>query len=343
MHSNSFSKFIKELFREYNNSNISYLIIRNYENYPDKIGGDIDISIKKNQQKKALKIFRKVSEKFNFCIIKVLKYPHMIGIKILDPNLIGKGRSFLAFDFFYGFTYRGLEYLDFNMVWEQRKIYKNFYVVNELSSQIITLIHYLLYNNNIPSKYRPLIKIYLNKNIDLNSKYNFPVRYIIQKLKEINFNWDLLLEHRKEFLKLLLIYNFNKNIMNIFIILFEFPICYFKKIFNLTKIILIINSSENNAHEKKINLLIDWINNEHIFSKYTTILKNFNLSILITILNITIREGFVILLHNKNIKYIKQLFSLLGYTVIFDSNSSMSVEKLKNEILKKIYLSNCVD
>jgi hypothetical protein len=70
--------FLNIIFDTFNNENINYCVMRNYETLPDEIGNDVDFLINIFDKDKVINLLQRISQKFNYKLInKVDRFGHL--------------------------------------------------------------------------------------------------------------------------------------------------------------------------------------------------------------------------------------------------------------------------
>lgn len=168
-----------ETFLSYLNDNFNYCILRNYEEYPEKMGNDIDILVEEND--------------INNLLINLEKY--FVENKLLY-KIKAKNKSFLSIICFYEsfnktietihidiwikIEWRGIEWINTKYILKNKIKYKNFYVPCNGCEVAITVFKELIVNGIVKEKYyNPLTsKIINDKSNFINSLYNSMGKYV---------------------------------------------------------------------------------------------------------------------------------------------------------------------
>jgi len=139
--------------------NIPFGILRNYENYPDKFGNDVDMLVPQEFLSKIDKLFQQVSRELNaffwdFCKdISKISMSRAIFIWDKDGQING-----LSFDFIYRLKILEKDYLETETVLQKRKAFKNFYILDE-ESEFFHILIYGMFAPDLVHRQRYALKI----------------------------------------------------------------------------------------------------------------------------------------------------------------------------------------
>lgn len=153
------SIFLDIFLNDLDLKNIKYCIERNYEHYPNKITGDVDIIILPSDLEKILKILLINAKKLKWKEFLVYKNENASYVGFFKDDV--KNRFVIAFEFFCGGVYKGLEFLSPTKILKKRELHKKVWKPCDSHELILTLFHHLLYNGKVYSKYRKkIIRLY---------------------------------------------------------------------------------------------------------------------------------------------------------------------------------------
>lgn len=147
---------------------IDYLLIRNFENYPKTITGDIDLMIRPQNARRIGAVLSQAANDGGWRIARVIRRSFVISFVAFCPKLPPQRRHHLSFDCFINASWYGLDYLPFNIAWQRRQRLAGMWCLSDSDSALATLIHYLLYNKEVPEKYRSRISENLESSDDGN-------------------------------------------------------------------------------------------------------------------------------------------------------------------------------
>lgn len=163
-------------FRECNNQNISYCVLRNYEGLPSQTGRDIDILIDNSHINQVDEIIKKVSTEFGWFIFlnkKEESHYYYTLCRETEPFIIN-------FDFQFDFRYCDIKYFDGNAVLKNRRQYKLFFIPPVGFEAVTLFLNSVLAKRFVKYSYRDLILKSYNANPE---KFNdFLVRIVGQDL-----------------------------------------------------------------------------------------------------------------------------------------------------------------
>jgi hypothetical protein len=116
---------VEEFFSALNKQNISYVVLRNYENLPYDVGNDLDILIDKSEIKQVNEILLDIFQKFNLFIKKNhIRFSYQ-GIYI--ESLLFKEFN-LQIDLYTSLVKGWIKYSNGKVILQNRVKYKGFYI-----------------------------------------------------------------------------------------------------------------------------------------------------------------------------------------------------------------------
>lgn len=153
MNINNFaSHLIEDLFKNFSQKNIDYIVLRNYELLPlDNESKDVDILVSPEQKDDTIKILKDTAKANGYKCIWINPLDYLVGfvfIKIIDNNIYS-----VKLDIFDGFKWRGNFYLDHKVILNSATSYNNFSVPIKVHESFIMIIYYILYAREIKNKY----------------------------------------------------------------------------------------------------------------------------------------------------------------------------------------------
>jgi hypothetical protein len=154
-HEHSANSFLKHILDGLDKAEISYCVERNYQDYPTRITGDVDLLVSAEDLHSAvLKTFQ---------IAKAQNWKPYISHKTSQSAHIGfyadlyPKRFVLVVEFFVGGSWRGFCFLNAKRVLKSKEKYGLIWKPHSSHEAIITLVHHLLYNDKVYEKYRESI------------------------------------------------------------------------------------------------------------------------------------------------------------------------------------------
>lgn len=145
-------KLFLTTFLSYLNNNFNYCILRNYEEYPEKMGNDIDILI---EDEKVKNIINKLEKYFNENeLLYKIKTKNNTFLSIIcfyesDDESIES----IQIDIWTKIMWRGIEWIDVKYILNTKIKYKDFYVPCEGCEVAITVFKELVANGIVKEKY----------------------------------------------------------------------------------------------------------------------------------------------------------------------------------------------
>ena len=152
---NDAKQFLKIIFNFLNKKKINYCVERNYEKYPKKITGDVDLILDKKKIKSVSNQIIKIAKKNGWLlyqknITNINSYTSFV--KKNFPN-----RFVFTLEIYSDASWKGFNYLDGDKILKEKIKYKNLFKPSALHEAVITFFHHYLYNFQVPAKYRKKI------------------------------------------------------------------------------------------------------------------------------------------------------------------------------------------
>jgi len=135
---------------------VPYVLVRNYEGYPDCLTGDVDLYVPLEQVVERLESLRKVIEELGWVLAHQVLRPWVLVMQAIKVESKGD-RGILVFEFFDRFQWLGFEYLAFDTVVRHTSLYNGFATLPPAVGYMITVCHYFFWVGFLPSKYRRAI------------------------------------------------------------------------------------------------------------------------------------------------------------------------------------------
>lgn len=146
------SLLLAGIFEWLDKENIKYCVERNYQGYPTRLTGDLDLVVSDHQVEKAAEGITTLAKRMGWVC-----YQDHIWVKSaylgLAKSIFPKRFAFTV-ELFAGARWRGLPYLPASEVLEQRLKYGITWRPRPSHQAVITSVHHLLYNDHVPEKYR---------------------------------------------------------------------------------------------------------------------------------------------------------------------------------------------
>jgi len=158
---NDAKQFLKIIFNFLNKKKINYCIERNYENYPKKITGDVDLIVDKKKIKSVSNQIIKIAKKNGWMlyqknITNINSYTSFV--KKNFPN-----RFVFTLEIYSDASWKSFNYIDGDKILKEKIKYKNLFIPSAIHEAVITFFHHYLYNFEVPTKYRKKILKLISK------------------------------------------------------------------------------------------------------------------------------------------------------------------------------------
>ena len=165
MNNNIASDFLVNIFKKFKNESIEYVVLRNYEKLPfDNDSKDVDILIKPSTIDNTLNLILKEAKELGYSCIWLNPLDYLVGLvlaKVKDGAIYS-----VKIDLFIGLKWRGIEYINSDLILSKQIPYKEFFVPSKESEAFIMILYYTLYAKGIRDKYLNHIYCYATNNID---------------------------------------------------------------------------------------------------------------------------------------------------------------------------------
>lgn len=144
----AYSDLLIPFFNQLNDS-VIYVILRNYEDLPERVGNDLDILIEKKDVKKFEEILLSQKDKHWFILSKIPR--QNLVTYILYTNYNSKP-EYLKIDVALGISTFGICYISANAILENRKLYNFFYIPSPDDEFLVSFFQYFLYTGKVKAK-----------------------------------------------------------------------------------------------------------------------------------------------------------------------------------------------
>lgn len=165
MNNNIASDFLVNIFKKFKKKSIEYVILRNYEKLPyDNDSKDVDILIKACTIDNTLNLILKEAKELGYNCIWLNPLDYLVGLVLakIENGIIYS----IKIDLFIGLKWRGIEYINSDLILSKKIPYKEFFVPSKESEAFIMIMYYILYAKGIRDKYLNHIYCYATNNID---------------------------------------------------------------------------------------------------------------------------------------------------------------------------------
>ena len=241
------SIFLKDLFNMLEEDNVDYLVLRGYQNLPEKYSHDIDFSvINENELTSFFNVLHNLSDKYNFTISR-----DVVRVGLLKVFL-HFGNEILKIDVFCSFSYGGLEYINIDDLHNSKRKSPTNISIPSLNYELaISLLKEILHNSRIRKDKIGLLRTQYNK-----TTFNLPFIKYFSKKKIDNISTSLFSNDKLIFRKVAFSCRFNLFFMNIklkglFCVLYNMMNFALIKYYNKSKYDkIIINKIQNENYRK---------------------------------------------------------------------------------------------
>ena len=165
MNNNIASDFLVNIFKKFKKNSIEYVILRNYEKLPyDNDSTDVDILIKACTIDNTFNLILKEAKELGYNCIWLNPLDYLVGLVLakIENGIIYS----IKIDLFIGLKWRGIEYINSDLILSKQIPYKEFFVPSKESEAFIMIMYYILYAKGIRDKYLNHIYCYATNNID---------------------------------------------------------------------------------------------------------------------------------------------------------------------------------
>jgi hypothetical protein len=321
----SASALLSAIFEWFDKTDHLYCVQRNYQGYPDKLTGDVDLVVAHDQAASIADELRNIAKKLGWaCYIKHAwnNTAHLGFYKPVYPN-----RFVLVIDLFAGCGWHGIIYLSASDVLYHRIRYGITWCPLPAHQAIITLIHHLLYNGFVPSKYRQEIISLVSE--DTESFSQFLSQSFGDKLTKLVLNsifdgdWEIL-SRKVSYFKISLVLRASKTP----IVLAKTLLKGYDSFCNIPEgVVLLVVDDDFRRRKKLCNALLDTANRWHLFLpplrkivNYNMILFSKNIPNEVRLALRIIRRGGVAILGCNMASDIDLTLSIPTYKIIYAKN-----------------------
>ncbi len=213
-------EILLQLFKNLNANDVTYGVLRGYENLPEEVYNDIDFGVSKSQINLFFHIVEETLEGFE------LKEVHYLRKDVLYQKYFynSKTNRHLHIDVWCEFSYKGLRYLNFDSALNSNIYYKNIRVLNNSYEVSLSFLKEFLHMGKLRQDKATLLGEKLSKASNkLNpvksyfseSSHNFFIKSIQTRLFELK-------EYRNKYILKLFIANIRKHGFYCFINIFRY-------------------------------------------------------------------------------------------------------------------------
>lgn len=189
------SVFLKDLFNSLKKDKVNYLVLRGYQDLPQKYSHDIDFSvINESELTSFFNVIHVLSKKYNYSISRDVVRVGLLKI------FLHFGTEILKIDVFCSFSYGGLEYFNIEDLHNSKRNSPSNISIPCLSYELsISLLKELLHNSRIRKDKVTLLRYQYNK-----KTFDKPFKKYFSNNNIVNLSNSLFLGEKLIFKKLAL-------------------------------------------------------------------------------------------------------------------------------------------
>src|SRR5438046_3054385 len=135
------------------NHDVPYVLVRNYEGYPEALTGDVDVYVPLERVTERLDALRQVIRELGWVLVQEVQRPWVLVLRAAHMHSSGE-RGILVFEFFNRFQWLGFEYFPFDTVVRLAVTHNGFRVLPPVAGYSVTICHYFFWVGFLPSKYQ---------------------------------------------------------------------------------------------------------------------------------------------------------------------------------------------
>lgn len=154
---------VRDLFLACNQAEITYAVLRGYEGLPQVIGNDIDLGVSEDHLEHFLALLRSVASQHEYgCEVDLYRQ------NVLKMHLVRSADgTVVKVDVWWGFKYRGLEYMDIGDLLSSRQRYGDLFFVPLAQHEVaLSFLKELLHMKRIRSDKISLLRAKQNAQFD---------------------------------------------------------------------------------------------------------------------------------------------------------------------------------
>ena len=258
------ASFLVSILGWLDHEEILYCVERNYQGYPDRLTGDVDLVVPDGQVAEIARGILDIANNSGWQCYQehTWEKASYLGFE----KAIYPGRFALTIELFAGAHWHGMAYLTSSIILKNRIRHGITWKPHPAHQVIITTIHHLLYNGTVPKKYREEVLLLLANNSDRFIDDLSPVfghslaKFALQSI--VNSAWDELAKKVKKYRKVLLSASAKRPIESV-------PTMFrgFMAVRKIPEgIVLLVYGDDYKERETLCNLLLNVADCWHIFN-----------------------------------------------------------------------------
>ncbi|HOX56956.1 MAG TPA: hypothetical protein P5205_12215 [Candidatus Paceibacterota bacterium] len=159
------SQLVTAVFRAWQQANINFLVLRNYESLPHFTTNDIDVLVDAAQLHQAEQVLRHAASKVGFRLHNRVEFA-TLALFLSSPQTNAQAH----FDLFTSLKWRGFDYLS-SQGFLQRKVCRDLFAIPHPADETATkLMASLIYTGKVKEKYKAAITAGFKAQLDLTTE-----------------------------------------------------------------------------------------------------------------------------------------------------------------------------
>lgn len=160
MLNNSFKKSIfTDMVTIFNRERIPFCVLRNYEDYPEHMSGDLDVLVSNESLSRVKDCVREIARMHDAQVWDCSGDGSSTRMPLTVFRAERERIEALNLDFFHKMEIFGVAYADVESVLERKRPYKDFYVLDEQTEFLHVLVHGIYYSADFDHRIRYVKKI----------------------------------------------------------------------------------------------------------------------------------------------------------------------------------------
>lgn len=150
------SELLAGILHGLNQAGIPYVVMRNYDNYPLMVTGDVDLVVRPGDGTRAREEILRAGHSLGWRAFSERSRGYLTYLGLCKP--VYPERSVLVLETFAGGHWYCFPYLAAGRILARRRQYSDFWIPSACHEASLTLFHHLLWNRRVPAKYRSRIR-----------------------------------------------------------------------------------------------------------------------------------------------------------------------------------------
>lgn len=146
------SELLRVVLARLEERDVAYAVMRNFEEYPRKLTGDVDVVCRPESIRAAADAIEVVGREYGWKTFLRFARPYVEYIGLCRP--VCPYRSVLVVEIFRGGTWYGLDFLTAEDVLKRRQRVNGIWAAMPLHAAVLSVFHHLLWNGDVPRRYR---------------------------------------------------------------------------------------------------------------------------------------------------------------------------------------------